>query len=57
MQWAFAAMLQWAVGLPIDTWLELHILANQPLVGNLVAKQLTHYAHTIEEDLVHDTHE
>ena len=39
MQWAFADMLQWTVGLPIDTRLELlHILANQQPVGTLVAK-------------------
>ena len=44
--------------MPIDTQLELlHILANQTLVGTLVAKQLTCYACTIEEDLAHSTHE
>ena len=44
-------------GVPIDTWLELlHILANQPPVGNLVSKQLTRYAYMIEEDLEHAPH-
>ena len=58
IQWGFDAMLRWAVGVPINTWLELlHILANQPPIGTLVAKQLTCYACTIEEDLAHATHE
>ena len=39
MQCAFSQLLCWALTIPIMTWLELlHILANQPPVGTLVAK-------------------
>ena len=58
MQWAFAPMLRWLVAAPIDTFLELlHILANQPPVHFLVAKQPTCYAHKIEEDLAYTVDE
>ena len=58
MQGAFSTVLWWAVGVPIDTLLELlYILANQPPVGTLVAKHLTCYACMIEDDLAHAAHE
>ena len=52
MQRAFLALLRWALQVPCDTHLELlHLLANQPPVGTLVAKQLVRYAQTIECEL------
>ena len=39
MQHAFSRLLRWALTIPVATRLELlHILANQPPVGMLVAK-------------------
>lgn len=39
MQRAFSRLLRWALYIPVTTRLELlHILANQPPVGMLVAK-------------------
>ena len=52
MQRAFSALLRWALQVPRATRLELlHLLANQPPVGTLVAKQLVRYAQTIEREL------
>ena len=52
MQSAFSRLLRWALDVPVSTRLELlHILANQPPVGTLVAKQLTPYAMDLEAGL------
>ena len=52
MQRAFSALLCWALQVPRDTRLELlHLLANQPPVGTLVAKQLVRYAESLEREL------
>ena len=52
MQHAFSALLCWALQVPCDTRLELlHLLANQPPVGTLVAKQLVRYAESLEREL------
>ena len=52
MQRAFSRLLRWALDIPVSTRLELlHILANQPPVGTLVAKQLTRYAADLEAGL------
>ena len=52
MQRAFLALLCWALQVPHDTRLELlHLLANQPPVGMLVAKQLVRYADSLEREL------
>ena len=49
MQLAFSRLLCWALDNPVSTCLEiLHILANQPLVGTLVAKQLSRYTVGLE---------
>ena len=58
IEWAFTTLLQWAVVVPINNWLEqLHILANQPMVGTLVGNQLTCYACMIEEGLEYSVDE
>ena len=45
-------LLHWALQVPCDTHLELlHLLANQPPIGMLVAKQLVRYAQSLEQEL------
>ena len=52
MQQVFLVLLCWALQILNDTHLEfLHLLANQPHIGMLVAKQLACYAKTIECEL------
>ena len=52
MQCAFLALLHWSLQVPHNTHLDLlHLLANQPPNGMLVAKQLVHYAQSPEHEL------
>lgn len=44
LQTAYNSLLRWALGVPVSTRLELlHLLANLPPPGVLIAKQLVRY--------------
>ena len=52
MQRAFLAVLHWVFQVPCDTCFELlHLLADQPPIGMLVAEQLVRYTQSLEREL------
>ena len=52
MQHAFLMLLRWAMQVPHDICIQLlHLLANQPPIGRLVAKQMVYYAQSLKYEL------